>query len=56
MTKGNDLYFFPELWSPGKTLTLPSVGGHVTGVTVDGTDRSLDFTQDGTTLDGDDVG
>ena len=50
MTKGNDLYFFPELWSPGKTLTLPSVGGHVTGVAVDGTDRSLDFTQDGTTL------
>ena len=50
MTKGNDLYFFPELWSPGKTLTLPSVGGHVTAVTVDGTDRSLEFTQDGTTL------
>ena len=50
MTTGNDLYFFPELWSPGKTLTLPGVGGHVTGVSVDGTDRSLDFTQDGTTL------
>lgn len=50
MTKGNDLYFFPELWSPGKTLTLPSVGGHVTAVTVDGTDRSLEFAQDDTTL------
>ena len=50
MTKGNDLYFFPEQWSPGQTLTLPSVGGHVTAVTVDGTDRSLGFTQDGTTL------
>ena len=50
MTKGNDLYFFPELWSPGKTLTLPSVGGHVSAVTVDGTDRALDFSQDGTTL------
>lgn len=50
MTKGNDLYFFPELWSPGKTLTLPSVGGHVSAVTVDGTDRALDFNQDGTTL------
>ena len=50
MTKGNDLYFFPELWSPGKTLTLPSIGGHVSAVTVDGTDRALDFSQDGTTL------
>ena len=49
-TKDNALYFVPDGWQAGQTLTLPGVGGTVTGVTVDGTDRTLEYTQDGTTL------
>ena len=49
-TKDNALYFMPDGWQAGQTLTLPGVGGTVTGVTVDGTDRTLEYTQDGTTL------
>lgn len=49
-TKANALYFIPEDWKDGKTLTLPGVGSRVTGVTVDGTGRALEYKQDGTTL------
>lgn len=49
-TKGNALFLFPNKWNPGSTLTIPGVSSRVTSVGVDGIDRPLPFTQDGTTI------
>lgn len=49
--QGNSLYFFPSQWTAGQKLSLSGLANRVQSVSIDGTDRQLPFSMNGTTLE-----